>query len=477
MQLRVLLFIGLVLCTLSLGVALNPPAHDNPSVQAVIMAPLHRSVARRQSLHIDVDILMDGGLIDVFGILYIDGKIVAYLDTFPVRSIVGNVSDGVHNITFNAVGAHNQVLYSVSHEVQVAVQWAPSLWHDPEVFIWSPVDGDLFTLHHDDRMHDVPVRVSVHAPLPQQLIEVFLNGVLVRSFSPQNLSFIIPAVGIGSHLISVICGDAQATSVFSVQLHQLPVFIPQPSNAPSAGFVSLPPQTVSALPGHSGPSLRSISICILAFPGSDKHLALRHTLKSLHSSGLIPSAELLVFVQGLDDSLIEVAHEYGAGILGFGRPIGKGNAWRHLTLAASRPLVLLLEEDFSVVTSPALALEVCCIMRVELCHVIYLPYFCFESCIYSRSIFNPLLTIYPQRLMAASTLLLGKSVNGNTCYNFVVFFIVAAAVFFKSRTLQVSACAVAVSQASLFGAKGMLSYLFWLCYQPFKRSIFQELSW
>jgi len=365
MYLPVLLLLGLVLCTLSSGGAPNPPDYERPtSVQAVIMAPHHRSVARRQSLYIDVDILMDGGLMDAYGILYIDGKVVAYLDTFPVRSIVGNVSDGVHNITFNAIGSHNQVLDSVSHEVQVAVHWAPSLWHETEIFIWSPVDGDLFTLHHDDRMHDVPVRVSVHAPSPHQLLEFFLNGNLIRSVSAHNLSFIIPAVGIGSHSISVMCGDVQATAVFSVQLHQLPVFIPQPYEAPAAGFVSLAPQTVSPFPGHSGPSLRSISICILAFPGSDNHLALKHTLKSLHASGLIPSAELLVFVQGLDDALVEVALEYEAGVLGFGRPIGKGNAWRHLTLAASRPLVLLLEEDFSVVTSPSITIEVNCFVPV-----------------------------------------------------------------------------------------------------------------
>ena len=34
------------------------------------MAPLHRSAARRQSLHVDVDVVMDGGMADVYGILY-----------------------------------------------------------------------------------------------------------------------------------------------------------------------------------------------------------------------------------------------------------------------------------------------------------------------------------------------------------------------------------------------------------------------
>ncbi len=249
------------------------------------------------------------------------------------------------------------MLDTVSHEVQVAVNWAVSLWHETEVFIWAPVDGDFFALHPDDRMHDVSVRLSVHSPLPHQLLEVFLDGELIRSFSASNVSFVIPAVTVGSHTLSAMCGDAQATSVFVVQVHNLPVFIPQPPEVPATGFISLPPQSVAL--GHSGPSLRSISICILAFPGSNKHVALKHTLKSLRSSGLVPPAELLVFVQGLDDDLVDVAREYDALVLGFGRPIGKGNAWRHLALAASRPLVLLLEEDFSVVTLPDVALEVC----------------------------------------------------------------------------------------------------------------------
>jgi hypothetical protein len=348
----VLILVALALCTLCF------PARDSPvSVQAVIMAPLHRSVARQQSLYIDVDILVDGGLTDVYGVLYIDGKVVALLDTFPVRSIVGNVSDGTHNLTFAAVGPQNEVLNQVSHEVHVAVNWAASVWLEPEVFIWSPVDGDLFALHSDDRMHDVSVRVSVHHAPPNQLLEVFLNGELIRSLPASNASFLVPAIAIGSHLLSVMCGDAHATSVFSIQPHESPVFIPQPPDAPAVGFVSLPPQSV--LQGHNGPSLRSISICILAFPGSNKHNALKHTLKSLFESGLIPSAELLVFVQGLDDALVDVAREYDAHVLGFGRPIGKGNAWRYLALAASRPLVLLLEEDFSVVTSPGVTLEVC----------------------------------------------------------------------------------------------------------------------
>ena len=51
------------------------------------MAALHRSAARRQSLHVDVDVVMDGGMADVYGILYIDGKPVAHLDTFPVRNM------------------------------------------------------------------------------------------------------------------------------------------------------------------------------------------------------------------------------------------------------------------------------------------------------------------------------------------------------------------------------------------------------
>jgi hypothetical protein len=51
------------------------------------MAALHRSAARRQSLHVDVDVAMDGGMADVYGILYIDGKPVAHLDTFPVRNM------------------------------------------------------------------------------------------------------------------------------------------------------------------------------------------------------------------------------------------------------------------------------------------------------------------------------------------------------------------------------------------------------
>ena len=338
-------------------------ASDRPiSVQAVILAPLHRSVARRQSLYIDVDILVDGGLLDAYGILYIDGRVVAYLDTFPVRSIVGNVSDGAHNITFAAVGAQRQVLATATHEVQVAVNWAASLWAETEVFLWAPVDGDFFALHTDDRLHDLSVRVSVHYPHPDQLLEVFLDGELVRSFPANNLSFVIPAVAVGAHLLSVVCGDAQATAVFTVQSHPQPVFIPQLLDANAVGFASLPPK--SPVQDRGGPSLQSISICILAFPGSDNHLALKHTLKSLHASGLIPSAELLVFVQGLDDALVEVALEYEAGVLGFGRPIGKGNAWRHLTLAASRPLVLLLEEDFSVVTSPSITIEVNCFVPV-----------------------------------------------------------------------------------------------------------------
>jgi hypothetical protein len=87
MTLRALLPASLVLCALAL-VAQCKYANDIPtSVQAVIMAPLHRSVARRQSLHVDVDVLMDGGLADVYGILYIDGKVVAHLDSFPVRDV------------------------------------------------------------------------------------------------------------------------------------------------------------------------------------------------------------------------------------------------------------------------------------------------------------------------------------------------------------------------------------------------------
>lgn len=332
-------------------------ADDRPtSVQAMILSPLHHSVARRQSLHIDVDIIMDGGLADVYGVLSIDGNSIAHLNTFPVRSIVGNVSDGVHNITFAAVGAQNQILHEVTHEIQVAVNWAASHWHVAELFIWSPVDGDFFALHTDDRMHDVSVRVSVHYPLSGQPLEVFLDGEFIRSFPAENVSFSVPAVGTGSHLLSVICGDAQATAVFVVQMHPHPMFIPQPPDAKSVGFFSLPPQ--SRLQHRPGPSLQTISICILAFPGSNKRLALLHTLKSLKSSGLIPLAELLVFVQGLDDDLVDAAREFDAHVLGFGRPIGKGNAWRLLALAASRPLVLLLEEDFSVVASPQLALEV-----------------------------------------------------------------------------------------------------------------------
>ena len=274
-----------------------------------------------------------------------------------VRSIVGNVSEGAHNVTFAAVGQQNQVLDSVSHEVQVAVNWAVSLWHETEVFIWAPVDGDFFALHPADRMHDVPVRLSVHSPQPHQLLDVFLHRQLIRSFSAHTVSFVIPAVAAGSHSLSVICGDdARATSVFVVQVHNSPIFMPQPPEVPAAGFISLPPQSV--VQGHNGPSLRGISICILAFPGSNKHIALKRTLKSLRSSGLVPPAQLLVFVQGLDDDLVDVAREYGALVLGFERPIGKGNAWRHLALAASRPLVLLLEEDFSVVTLPNVALEV-----------------------------------------------------------------------------------------------------------------------
>ncbi len=243
------------------------------------------------------------------------------------------------------------------------MNWAASLWHETEVFIWSPVDGDFFGLHPDDRMHDVSVRASVHFPLAGQLLEVFLNGELIRSFSANNVSFVIPAVTIGSHLLSIVCGNTHATSVFSVQSHKLPIFIPQPPAAPAAGFISLHPQSPSQ--GHNGPSLRSISICILAFPGPNKHIALNNTLRSLLSSRLVPTAELLVFVQALDDDLVDVAREYDAQVLGFGRPIGKGNAWRLLALAASRPLVLLLEEDFSVVTSPDLALEVCHEMPVH----------------------------------------------------------------------------------------------------------------
>lgn len=341
----------------ALAVGCWAAASDRPiSVQAVILSPLHRSVARRQSLHIDVDILVDGGLLDAYGILYIDGRVVAYLDTFPVRSIVGNVSDGAHNITFAAIGAQHQVLATATHEVQVAVNWAASLWAETELFVWSPVDGDFFALHTDDRMHDLSVRVSVHYPHPDQLLEVFLNGELVRAFPANNLSFVIPAVAIGSHLLSVVCGDAQATAVFSVQSHPQPMFIPQLLDANAVGFASLPPK--SPVQDRGGPSLQSISICILAFPGGNKHLALQHTLKSLQLSGLIPSAELLVFVQGLDDDLVDVARDFGAHVVGYGRPIGKGNAWRALALAASRPLVLLLEEDFSVVTSPELAVEV-----------------------------------------------------------------------------------------------------------------------
>lgn len=352
------LLVALAFSALSVGI-LGNSSNDRPaSVRAIILAPLHRSVARRQSLYIDVDILMDGGMADIYGMLSIDGKVIAYLDTFPVRSIVGNVSDGVYNVTFSAFGTRNQMLDEVTHEVQVAVNWAASHWHETELFIWSPVDGDFFALHTDDRMHDLSVRVSLHHPVPGQLLEVFLNGEFIRSFPAENVSFTIPAVTTGSHLLSVVCGDVQATAVFSVQLHPQPVFIPQPPDANAVGFFSLSPQ--SQFQSHRGPSAHSISICILAFPGSNKHLALRHTLKSLQSSGLIPSAELLIFVQGLDDDLIDAAREYDSHVLGFGRPIGKGNAWRLLALAASRPLVLLLEEDFSVVASPQLALEVSC---------------------------------------------------------------------------------------------------------------------
>jgi hypothetical protein len=353
--LRTLLLVALALCPLFCARAQNSIDRAT-SVHAVIMAPLHRSVARRQSLSVDVDILMDGEFADVYGVLYLDRKVVAYLDAFPIRSIIGNVSDGVHTVTFAAVGAQNQVLHEVSHDVQVAVNWAASLWRETEVFIWSPVDGDCFTLHPDDKVHDLPVRISLHSPSPNQLIEVFLNGDIVLSAAADNVSFTVPAVAVGSHVLSVVCGDATATSVFSVQPHQLPVFIPQPPHAPATGFASLPPQTIFQVRG--GPSTSSISICILAFPGSNKRLALQHTLRSLATSGLIPSSELLVFVQELDDDLIDVARGYNAHILGFGRAIGKGNAWRHLALAASRPLVLLLEEDFSVVTSPELTHEV-----------------------------------------------------------------------------------------------------------------------
>jgi hypothetical protein len=356
------LIVSCVLGTFAFCDAYHPADQHVTPVHAIIMAPLHRSVARHQSLYVDVDISMYGGIADIFGILHIDGKIVAYLETFPIRSIIGNVSDGIHNITFSAVGPQNQILDSVSHEVQVAVNWAASIWCDTEVFIWSPADGDIFTLHLDDRMHDLSVRVSVHAPLLHHVLEFFLDGQLVRSISAQNASFVIPAVAIGSHTLSVLCGDVQATSVFSVQVHPLPVHIPQLPGAPAAGFFSLPPQY--SVKGHSGPSLRSISICVLAFPGSNKHVILKHTLHSLNVSGLIPSAELLVFVQGLDDSLIEVASEYDANILGYGRPIGKGNAWRALALAASRPLVLLLEDDFSVVTTSKLAIEVSIVVHI-----------------------------------------------------------------------------------------------------------------
>ena len=277
-----------------------------------------------------------------------------------VRSIVGNVSEGAHNITFSAVGPQNQVLHSVSHEVQVAVNWAVSLWHETEVFICAAVDGGFFAVHPAHRMHDVPVRLSLHPPQPHQLLQLlhlFLDRQLIWSFSAHTVSFVIPAVAAGSHLLSLICGDdARATSVFVVQVHNSPIFMPQPPEVPAAGFISLPPQSV--VQDHNGPSLRGISICILAFPGSNKHIALKRTLKSLRSSGLVPPAQLLVFVQGLDDDLVDVAREHSALVLGFERPIGKGNAWRHLAMAASRPLVLLLEEDFSVVTLPNVALEV-----------------------------------------------------------------------------------------------------------------------
>ena len=87
MSLSAFLPAALVLVALAL-VAQCHSAKNNPtSVQAVIMAPLHRSVARRQSLHVDVDVVMDGGMADVYGILYIDGKPVAHLDTFPVRNM------------------------------------------------------------------------------------------------------------------------------------------------------------------------------------------------------------------------------------------------------------------------------------------------------------------------------------------------------------------------------------------------------
>jgi hypothetical protein len=84
-SLRLVLPVVLVLCALALAARCNQANDPLTSVEAVIMAPLHRSVARRQSLYIDVDIVMHGGLADVHGSLYIDGKMVAYLDTFPVR--------------------------------------------------------------------------------------------------------------------------------------------------------------------------------------------------------------------------------------------------------------------------------------------------------------------------------------------------------------------------------------------------------
>jgi hypothetical protein len=402
---RTLLLVALALCPLFCARAQNSN-EGATSVHAVIMAPLHRSVARRQSLSVDVDILMDGEFADVYGVLYLDGQVVAYLDAFPIRSIIGNVSDGVHTVTFAAVGAQNQVLHEVSHEVQVAVNWAASLWRETEVFIWSPVDGDYFTLHPDDKVHDVPVRISLHSPSPNQLIEVFLNGDIVLSAVAGNVSFTAPAVAVGSHVLSVVCGDATATSVFSVQPHQLPVFIPQPPHAPATGFASLPPQTVFQVGG--GPSIGSISICILAFPGSNKLPALQHTLRTLQASGLIPSSELLVFVQELDDDLIDVARGYNAHILGFSRAIGKGNAWRHLALAASRPLVLLLEEDFSVVTSPELTHEVS-----EYLHPLTPQRFVCNR-LFAFSLFQPSsrFSLPAQRLLAACTLLLGNAAHG-----------------------------------------------------------------
>lgn len=113
------------------------------------------------------------------------------------------------------------------------------------------------------------------------------------------------------------------------------------------------------------PSLRSLCMGVLVSMGPT---TLHNTLESYHAAGLIGGergARLIVFVQAQDEMLSEIANRYslahvpqlaafphtvvprnrfGATVVGFEEPVGKGNAWRYMADSCDREFVLYLEE-------------------------------------------------------------------------------------------------------------------------------------